>query len=81
MSRHPTDRETQAIEREIGLDSIAAESLSLYIVEGGPSLGYVVAAGLWMSTDREEDNASSPLLGDWDCGPITSAEGPLIRFV
>lgn len=79
--RHPTDREIRDVEHDMGLKIVGPASLNLYMIEGGPSLGYVVASGMWMSTDREADTDPSPLLGNWECGPIAKAEGPLVQFV
>lgn len=79
--RHATDRETEEVERDMDLRLTGPPFFNLYMIEGGPSPGYVVASGMWMSTDREPDTSPSPLLGNWEWGPVVRAEGPTVQFI
>ncbi len=79
LVRGAQEDELDWVVRDCGLTSLVQNGSKAYIIEGGASLGYVVALSMFVAADHEHGANPSALFFDIDARPVP--EVPFWRYV
>jgi len=70
--RVASKKERASIERDCGVGMHTGDDLNVFILDGGPRPGYIVALSMFASRDQRHGANPSPLLFDLEGEPVPS---------